>query len=165
MKKYYLAYGSNLSVQQMAQRCPEAIYVGKAEIPDYRLLFKGSKTGSYLTIEPYEGGRVPALVWQISERDELNLDRYEGYPTFYYKKNMEIEITPFVGEDTETAEALVYIMHEERPLGCPALRYYDICLEGYYRFGFEEEILQNALRDSVGKRTGNKMLKEVGYYG
>ena len=51
MKKYYLAYGSNLNVQQMRYRCPDATIFGTAEIPDYQLLFKGSMTGSYLTIE------------------------------------------------------------------------------------------------------------------
>ena len=35
------------------------IEIGTRFIPDYELLFKGSKTGSYLTIEPWEGGRVP----------------------------------------------------------------------------------------------------------
>ena len=32
--KYYLAYGSNLSVGQMLDRCPDAIYVGTSEIRD-----------------------------------------------------------------------------------------------------------------------------------
>ena len=50
-EKYYLAYGSNLSIAQMVQRCPYAVYVGKATIPNYKLLFKGSKSGSYHTIE------------------------------------------------------------------------------------------------------------------
>ena len=52
MKRYYLAYGSNLNLQQMALRCPMAKPVGTAVIRDYELLFKGSKTGAYLTIEP-----------------------------------------------------------------------------------------------------------------
>ena len=52
MNKYYLAYGSNLSMAQMAQRCPDAVYVGTAELKDYQLLFKGSQSGSYLTVEP-----------------------------------------------------------------------------------------------------------------
>ena len=51
MKKYYLAYGSNLNVHQMKYRCPTARIVGTAVIRDYELLYKGSKTGSYLTIE------------------------------------------------------------------------------------------------------------------
>ena len=86
------AYGSNLSMAQMAQRCPDAIYVGTAEIKDYQLLFKGSQSGSYLTVEPKKGSTVPVLVWRISERDEHYLDRYEGYPSFYYKKTMEVEV-------------------------------------------------------------------------
>ena len=51
MKKYYIAYGSNLNVQQMKFRCPTARVVGTSVIRNYELLYKGSKTGSYLTIE------------------------------------------------------------------------------------------------------------------
>ncbi|MFR4838323.1 gamma-glutamylcyclotransferase family protein, partial [Ruminococcus callidus] len=90
MKKFYLAYGSNLNVKQMQFRCSDARIVGTAEIPNYQLLFKGSKTGSYLTIEPKQGCIVPAAVWSVSERDELALDRYEGYPHFYYKTELEL---------------------------------------------------------------------------
>ena len=77
-KKYYLAYGSNLSMRQMAERCPDAVYVGTAVIPDYQLLFKGSLTGSCLTIEKKKGSKVPVLVWQISERDERYLLLQKG---------------------------------------------------------------------------------------
>ena len=92
-KRYYLAYGSNLNVRQMRMRCPTARMIGTATIEDYRLMFKGSKTGSYLTIEPEEGCSVPVGVWEVTARDELALDRYEGYPTFYYKKELELPIT------------------------------------------------------------------------
>ena len=57
-EKYYLAYGSNLNVKQMRSRCPCATPIGTAEIPDYELLYKGSKTGAYLTIEQKEGCSV-----------------------------------------------------------------------------------------------------------
>ena len=75
MKKFYLAYGSNLNMKQMQFRCPDARIVGTAEIPNYQLLFKGSKTGSYLTIEPKQSCTVPAAVWSVSERDELALEK------------------------------------------------------------------------------------------
>lgn len=150
MKKYYLAYGSNLSVYQMAQRCPDAIYIGTAEIPDYRLLFKGSLTGSYLTIERKEGSTVPVLVWEISGADERNLDRYEGFPTFYYKKNLSVMVKPFIPKaEPVELDAIVYIMHEERTLGCPGRHYFEVCLEGYERFGFDKRILEKALEDST----------------
>ena len=165
MSKYYLAYGSNLSTAQMAGRCPDAVYVGMAEIADYQLLFKGSQTGSYLTVEPKAGKKVPVLVWRISERDERNLDRYEGYPEFYYKREITVEMKSLTdGMPLGKIDALIYVMHEERTLGCPTLRYYKVCLEGYNRFGFPSVILEQALKDSVGKRMGNAMLKEAGYY-
>ena len=150
MKKYYLAYGSNLSVYQMAQRCPDAVYIGTAEIPDYRLLFKGSQTGSYLTIEKKKGRTVPVLVWEISSLDEKYLDRYEGCPVFYYKKEIKVKVTPFIpNAEPQEISAIVYIMHEERELGCPSGHYYEVCLEGYRRFGFDEEILKRALKESA----------------
>lgn len=58
-KRYYIAYGSNLNIRQMKWRCPSARIIGTSKIPNYELLFKGSKTGSYLTIEPKTGSTVP----------------------------------------------------------------------------------------------------------
>ena len=93
MKKYYIAYGSNLNVRQMKFRCPTAKVVGTSVIKGYELLYKGSKTGSYLTIEKKKGGVVPVAVWEVTARDEKSLDAYEGYPNFYYKKNMKIKLS------------------------------------------------------------------------
>ena len=58
-ERYYIAYGSNLNIRQMRIRCPHARVIGTAVIHDYELLFKGSRTGAYLTIEPKEGSEVP----------------------------------------------------------------------------------------------------------
>ena len=76
--RFYLAYGSNLSLERMKSRCPDAVVLGTAVIPGYRLLFKKSKTGSYATIEQDANCCVPALVYKISELDEALLDRCEG---------------------------------------------------------------------------------------
>ena len=54
-KRFYLAYGSNLSLERMKSRCPDAVVLGTAVIPGYRLLFKKSKTGFY-TIPPDKSG-------------------------------------------------------------------------------------------------------------
>ena len=91
-KRYYIAYGSNLNIAQMRVRCPQARIIGTSEIKDYELLFKGSQTGSYLTIEKKVGGSVPVAVWATTAADEAALDRYEGFPTFYYKAEMELSV-------------------------------------------------------------------------
>ena len=147
MKRYYLAYGSNLNVRQMALRCPTAKAIGTAAIKDYELLFKGSKTGAYLTIEPKAGAEVPVAVWSVEPSDELNLDRYEGFPTFYYKTELELPVRYFSGK-TVLRKAFVYIMHEERPLGLPSGSYVRTCLDGYRNFDFDESVLLAALENS-----------------
>ena len=105
-RKLYIAYGSNMDTKQMAVRCPKAKLIGTSEVEGYRLLFKGSKTGAYATIEKAEGYKVPVLVWEITKEDEINLDRYEGFPTFYYKKDLTIPI------NGKRKIAMVYIMDE-----------------------------------------------------
>lgn len=147
MKRYYLAYGSNLNVRQMAWRCPTAKAVGIAVIKDYELLFKGSKTGAYLTIEPKVGAEVPVAVWSVELADEKRLDVYEGFPAFYYKTEIELPVRYFSGK-TVLRKAFVYIMHEERPPGLPSGSYVRTCLEGYSNFSFDESILLAALNNS-----------------
>ena len=153
MKYFYLAYGSNLNVRQMKLRCPTARVVGTAEIKDYELLFKGSQTGSYLTIEPKKGGIVPVAVWEVQEQDVRLLDRYEGWPRFYYKKDMEIRYKGiYKGIRTgrhRTVTAFVYIMHEDREIGIPSNRYISTCIEGYNDFEFNLNILFDAVDRSI----------------
>lgn len=147
-KRYYIAYGSNLNIRQMQMRCPGARIIGTSVIKDYELLFKGSKTGSYLTIEPKEGGRVPVAAWEVTESDELALDRYEGYPDFYYKAEMKLPIKGIRTGKIRVRNTFVYIMHEDRPLGLPIDFYIRTCLEGYRSFGFDAEILFEAVENS-----------------
>lgn len=143
-KRYYIAYGSNLNIRQMRMRCPSARIIGTSEIPDYELLFKGSKTGSYLTIEPKEGSRVPVAAWEVSAEDELALDRYEGFPTFYYKKELMLPIKGIRSGKIRMRNTFVYIMHEDRPFGVPSNFYMQTCLSGYKSFRFDPQFLQKA---------------------
>ncbi len=143
-KTYYIAYGSNLNVQQMQMRCPYATALGTAELEDWELLFKGSKTGSYLTIEERNGSKVPVTVWAVTETDEAALDRYEGFPDFYYKREMKVRYKGIRSGKYRTVTAFVYIMHEDRPIGIPTDFYMRTCLKGYETFGFDEDVLLDA---------------------
>jgi len=91
-QRLYIAYGSNLNLEQMAFRCPTAKVVGKSELKDYELLFRGGRRGAVATVEPKAGSTVPILVWEIQKKDEASLDLYEGYPNFYDKQMLEIEL-------------------------------------------------------------------------
>lgn len=137
---YYLAYGSNLNVAQMGRRCPTARIVGTATIKNYRLMFKGSRSGNYLTIEKAKGYEVPVAVWDVKPSDIQSLDIYEGYPHFYYKKQMMVDCS-----DGKKHRCFVYIMHENRPLGVPQYYYVDTCLRGYDSFGFDPTFIYDAI--------------------
>ncbi len=147
-KKTYIAYGSNMDFTQMQGRCPEAEFLGVGELKGWGLLFKGSKTGSYATIEREKGAGVPVMLWAVSRSDEERLDRYEGFPHFYYKRTITVETVVGVnGKRPLKAKTrgMVYIMHEERELGLPTVRYYDILEKAYRLFGFDTDILEGAL--------------------
>ena len=144
-KRYYLAYGSNLNIRQMLMRCPDAKPVGTAFIENHILYFRGSKTGSYLTIEPKIGSKVPVAVWEISVADERALDRYEGFPKFYFKQDFTLPVTMFDSGKTLTKKCFAYIMSDGTPVGIPTDFYMQTCLDGYADFGFDKRILRRTL--------------------
>lgn len=154
MKRYYLAYGSNLNIDEMKHRCPFAIPVGAAVIKDYRLVYKGTKKISYLTIEPCEGSIVPVGVYEITPMDELNLDYYEGTPTLYTKQTITVSL---YGQDIE---AIVYIMNPNYSYNLPSESYVRRCLQGYQNFHFNHEILNNALQNTINN-IAKELVKEI----
>ena len=146
MSKKYIAYGSNMDLEQMKYRCPNAKLIGTGNLIGWRLMFKGSQTGAYATIERDEKCTVPILLWDISKADEKRLDFYEGFPTFYYKKNVQVA-------DSTITKGMAYIMHEERKLGVPTMYYYDVLYRAYLKFGFDLKILENAYRYTLAHQT------------
>ena len=152
--KYYLAYGSNLNVDQMKYRCPDAKPAAVTKIPNYHLLFRRG----FLTIEPQQGSSVPVVVWKISDRDEKNLDRYEGYPKFYRKEIFPILLNGYKDMDAYRAgkrsvqekvgEAMVYIMNDGFPAQQPSSSYLETVKQGYAAFKMDVNYLMNALVDT-----------------
>ena len=87
----------------------------------------------------------------ISKADEKRLDRYEGFPTFYYKKNIEVQMKD------GTITGLVYIMHEDRHCGMPFPWYYEQMDRDYRKFGFDRSILKKALEASKAGMAGMRV--------
>lgn len=138
-ERLYIAYGSNLNLPQMAFRCPAAEVAGKSELKGYELLFRGGRRGAVATVEPKDGGSVPVLLWKIREADEEALDRYEGYPHFYEKQMMEVEL------DGKPVSAMVYVMTPGHEFGIPSDYYADVIREGYETAGFDLQSLEDAI--------------------
>lgn len=144
-KRLYVAYGSNLNMGQMAGRCPHAELYDFGRIEGYELQFKGSPMNAYATIAKKGGASVPVAIWKLTEEDEAHLDRYEGYPTHYFKKDILVKC----GEQELTA--MVYVMNLAMKHGIPSPRYYGTLLEGYEDCKFDTQVLDSAVVDSAKK--------------
>jgi gamma-glutamylcyclotransferase (GGCT)/AIG2-like uncharacterized protein YtfP len=143
MNRIYLAYGSNLNIEQMALRCPTARVLGPAKLRGYRATFRGMEDNAVMNIEPDAAGIVPVLLWEIEPADEVALDRYEGFPRLYRKETVTVA---FKGE---RVKAMVYVMNEGLPLGRPGNQYYYIIRQGYQEAGFDIGILHRAIKESA----------------
>lgn len=146
MRKYYLAYGSNLNLYAMAVRCSSARVVSAAKIRGYRLAYKGGEDGcAYLTLENDPCSKVPVGIFEVTDSDISKLDLYEGYPVLYEKVYLPVRVHLL------KKEALVYIMKDEFSYHLPSLDYINTCKVGYEHFGFDSSILDEALDYSISK--------------
>ena len=136
-KQLYIAYGSNINLEQMAYRCPHSKVVGASKIKDYELEFRG-----VATIVPQKGATVPVLIWKLDERDLPALNRYEGYPRLYRQETMSFDL------DSKQYDGMAYLMNYGK-LSPPSQQYYNTILQGYRENGLDEKYLQTALENSL----------------
>ena len=107
--KLYIAYGSNLHKQQMEKRCPDAVPHAVGTLNDGELVYRGVNPNRiYATLQQKEGASTPVVLWEITPKDETNLDEYEDYPTLYYKQDIPVTLT-----DGTTILAMVYLMTDQ----------------------------------------------------
>ena len=75
----YFAYGSNLHHEQMKKRCSGCKYLKKHILQDYRLTFRSELCVA--DIEYKKGSSVQGALFEITEKDETCLDKYEDFIT------------------------------------------------------------------------------------
>ena len=139
----YIAYGSNMVQEQMAVRCPDARLIGTGYIAGARLEFylhaTVEKTGD-------QRNRVPVAVWEINAKDEKNLDRYEGYPSYYIKDTWTVHM-----DDGSEIDGMIYLMNMIRQ-SPPVQQYYEGIADAYRKLGLRSQIktvLKPALERSL----------------
>ncbi|MCK7480026.1 MAG: gamma-glutamylcyclotransferase [Candidatus Moduliflexus flocculans] len=85
------------------------------------------------------GERLGAL-YEITERDKLTLDAFEGYPRSYERKEVEVR-----DRDGNLHRAVTYF-RTGRPLGKPHPDYEKVVLDGARECGLPEDYIDKALR-------------------
>lgn len=133
---YYFAYGSNTNIQQMAQRCPSARWVGTATLPGYVLRFRINAD-----IELAQDSSVFGSLWVVDDVALGVLDRYEGYPHYYTRFEAE------VWQDGEPIRALVYMMTDQTFQDKPSKQYMGSMLDGYRECNIPTDQITKALEN------------------
>ena len=111
---YYFGYGSNLSKEQMAIRCPESKYYASGTLSGYSWLINAR---GYASITPSESEFVLGEVFTLSQQDIDYLDIYECVEEgMYLKSNLSIETSK------GTIDCLLYIASDSTP-GTPKEEY------------------------------------------
>ncbi len=128
----YFAYGSNLSVQQMAQRCPEATDPQRATLADHDWLINERGVA---TVEPFAGSEVHGVVWRVSDHDLATLDSAEGVPARYRRDRLTVRT------EDGPSPAWVYIDHRVEP-GPPRPGYLERILDGARHHGLPHRWIQ-----------------------
>ena len=85
----------------MAMRCPESKKLGIARFSGYRWIIT---TRGYANVVESAHDEVEGVIFEISDSDEVSLDKYEGVANGFYEK---AKLLVMMGN--EKVEALVYL--------------------------------------------------------
>lgn len=92
---FYYAYGSNMSEQRMLDRKITFFSRKFGILKDYKLVFnkisKSNNNISFANIVESIGDFVEGVIYEINEYDIKKLDKFEGYPVHYTRKNVIID--------------------------------------------------------------------------
>ena len=116
----YFAYGSNLHHEQMKKRCSGCKYLKKHILQDYRLTFRSDLCVA--DIDYKEGSSVQGALYEITDKDETCLDKYEG------------------------RDVMAYSMEKKTPFKYPSTRYLNIIKQGYKDCDLDSKFLVEALK-------------------
>ena len=136
----YYAYGSNLNIDQMALRAPEARALCRLKLPNWKLVFRG-----VADIAPEAGAHVEGGLWRITGADEAALDRYEGVTHGLYDKNYFHISIPNQDGTHVVEKVLFYVMVRDRSAYGPTPSYLATIRTGYADFGCDPAVLDAAV--------------------
>ena len=138
----YFAYGSNLSLNQMSQRCPayRRVEAVRVVLQDYRWFIYSR---GYANIAKQPMDCVEGALYELTQSDEASLDRFEGVSKNIYEKKFL-----HVLKDEVLIKALVYFsLNTERSTAHK--RYAGIVLQGARDANLSDKYIERVLRPQL----------------
>ena len=123
----YFAYGSNLNHKQMNCTSSGNRFIKRVCLYDYKFVYDGNSNkwkGAVANIFKLADNVVWGGLYEISKSDLANLDRREGYPISYDRKELEAK-----DDQGNIYKAITYFKIREK-IGIPSSEYKKIIIDG-----------------------------------
>jgi gamma-glutamylcyclotransferase len=152
MPKYF-AYGSNMSHDQICDRCPSQKFVCVAELREYTLAFtrySKNRACGVADVVHAPGSSVWGVVYELSGSDMVELDRHEGAhlnPPAYVRRTVQV-----IDAEGQAHDAVTYDVASKASMPyLPSGEYLGLITEGARKWG-----LPQAYQDTLAQiRTEN----------
>ncbi|MBQ7977023.1 MAG: gamma-glutamylcyclotransferase [Clostridia bacterium] len=142
MEKYFIAYGTNIKADELAKSYPGAKILGYGFLHNYALEFVGYDEHAIATVTKKKGVMTPVAVWEFPKELRSTLTNFEDFP-YLYKR---IKVTAYVGGKTKM-RGEIYVTKQNLRHGTPSKEYLEALREAYREAGFDEKMLDEALKE------------------
>jgi hypothetical protein len=116
----HFAYGSNMHRAVMREHAPEAVALGVARLDGYQFIITAD---GYASVMPHRRGCVFGLLWRLTARDRVTLDRWENTAGGLYRAAILSVVAA-----GKRHRALVYVARA-RPRGVARPGYMEIVVQ------------------------------------
>jgi hypothetical protein len=144
-RNLYFAYGSNLDLEQMRERCPWSEPLCAARLRRHRLAFAGHSAlwdGGVATLVADPFGHVDGVLYALTDNDIAALDRWEGHPNVYRRERVSVRA------GSRGLSAYTYIRSANPPAN-PSAEYLSRIERAYRRHQFDVAALREALQGAA----------------
>jgi len=131
-----------MNLDQMKIRCPDSIFIRRVFLTGYRFVYDGksySRRGGVANIVKSAEDIVWGGLFEITESCLKNLDEYEGYPSFYNRKEFQVQ-----DDERNFFNAIAYYRTGKVPSE-PSSSYRQEVIQGARDCGLPEEYIKENL--------------------
>jgi gamma-glutamylcyclotransferase (GGCT)/AIG2-like uncharacterized protein YtfP len=150
----HFAYGSNMSRAVMRRHARDARPLGAAELLGYRFLITGD---GFASVEPEPAQSVHGVLWRITPRDRVTLDRWEDVDGGLYRA-----VTLAVCGATGRVPALVY-RARPRGEGRPKPGYIELVIAAAREWNLPDDYI-GSLQDWSPRRSLGAGTRKIGEF-
>ena len=139
---YYFAYGSNLNHKQMNCRCSDNKFITRAYSDNYKFVYDGcssNRGGAVANILELTDNIVWGGLYEVSKSDLEKLDKREGYPNIYDRKELKVE-----DDQGNIYKAITYFRIGEK-VGIPSNKYRKTVVNGAKDCDLPDDYVKNNL--------------------